>query len=71
VVCFRRKAGAKADRINEEIMAQVNRSGRVFLSHTKLRGEYAIRMALGNPRTTMDHVRSCWSLLKEAAQSVG
>jgi aromatic-L-amino-acid decarboxylase len=72
VVCFRRRAaspGGDLDRLNEKIMARVNRSGRIFLSHTKLRGEYAIRMALGNPRTTMDHLRRCWELLRQAARS--
>jgi aromatic-L-amino-acid decarboxylase len=72
VVCFRRRADASEREIecmNEEIMARVNRSGKIFLSHTKLRGKYAIRLALGNPRTTMDHLRTCWDLLKEAAGS--
>jgi aromatic-L-amino-acid decarboxylase len=72
VVCFRRRADAserETERMNEEIMAQVNRSGRVFLSHTKLHGKYAIRLALGNPRTTMDHLHRCWELLGEAARS--
>jgi len=74
VVCFRRRTASgedAIDRMNEEIMGRVNRSGRIFLSHTKLRGQYAIRLALGNPRTTMDHLRSCWDLLRKAAQEVG
>jgi aromatic-L-amino-acid decarboxylase len=51
------------------ILAEVNRSGRIFLSHTKLDGKYTIRVALGNPRTTMDHVGRCWELLNEAAKT--
>jgi aromatic-L-amino-acid decarboxylase len=74
VVCFRCKAGpdeAGSERVNAKIMERVNSSGRIFLSHTKLRERYAIRLALGNPRTTMDHVRTCWDLLRKASQSVG
>jgi aromatic-L-amino-acid decarboxylase len=72
VVCFRNRTASGEDameRLNEAIMGRVNRSGRIFLSHTKLRGRYAIRLALGNPRSTMDHLRDCWGLLQEAARS--
>ncbi len=55
------------DALNESIMGKVNKSGDIFLSHTKLRGRYTIRVSIGNPRQTMDHVRRCWELLKEAA----
>ena len=33
-------------------MEAINRSGCVFLSHTRLHGRFAIRMALANLRTT-------------------
>ncbi|MBP7146379.1 MAG: amino acid decarboxylase [Acidobacteria bacterium] len=59
---------AEMDRVNEQILQRVNRSGRIFLSHTKLRDRYTIRVCIGNPRQTMDHVRRCWDLLREAAQ---
>jgi aromatic-L-amino-acid decarboxylase len=66
VVCFRYRG---SDEDNESILAEVNRSGKIFLSHTKLDGRYTIRVALGNPRTTMDHLRRCWDLLNEAAKT--
>jgi aromatic-L-amino-acid decarboxylase len=56
------------DGLNESIMAKVNRSGEMFLSHTRLDGRYTIRVSIGNPRQTMDHVRRCWELLKIAAE---
>jgi aromatic-L-amino-acid/L-tryptophan decarboxylase len=49
----------------------VNASGEVFLSHTRVRGRYAIRLAIGNLRTTETHVRRAWELLIEAAGSAG
>ncbi len=57
------------DARNELILDHVNRSGRIFLSHTRLHGRYAIRVALGNPRATEEHVRRCWDLLREGAAS--
>jgi len=51
---------ADADAINERILAAVNATGEVFLSHTRLRGRYALRLAVGNLRTTERHVAHAW-----------
>jgi aromatic-L-amino-acid decarboxylase len=58
---------AQLDACNERILEHVNRSGRIFLSHTRLHGRYAIRVAVGNPRATEVHLRRCWDLLREGA----
>ena len=57
VVCFRRDA---SDEENEALVDRVNRSGEMFLSHTRLNGRYVIRLAIGNERTTEDDVRRAW-----------
>ena len=48
-------------------MDAVNRTGEVFLSHTRLHGRFAIRLAIGNVRTEERHVARAWELLGEAA----
>jgi aromatic-L-amino-acid decarboxylase len=60
-VCFRRDA---SDEENEAIVERVNRSGELFLSHTRLDGRYVLRLAIGNERTTDDDVRRAWGALK-------
>jgi aromatic-L-amino-acid decarboxylase len=40
----------------------------VFLSHTRLRDRFTIRLAIGNLRTEGRHVRRAWELLRIAAQ---
>lgn len=52
------------DAHNERILDRVNAEGRYFLSHTKLRGEYVIRITLGNPRATDAHIHGVWSSLQ-------
>jgi aromatic-L-amino-acid decarboxylase len=74
VVCFRhRPAGMTDERAleahNAAILERVNASGEVFLSHTKLGDRYALRVAIGNLRTTEAHLATAWRLLGEAALS--
>lgn len=55
------------DAHNERLMAAVNASGEALLSHTKLNGRTALRLAVGNLRTTEAHVAHAWDLLRRAA----
>jgi aromatic-L-amino-acid decarboxylase len=78
-VCFRyrpsRLAGLEddaetrgwLDATNAAVMDAVNRTGEVFLSHTRLRDRFTIRVAIGNLRTEPRHVERAWALLREAA----
>jgi aromatic-L-amino-acid/L-tryptophan decarboxylase len=63
LVCFRRDA---SDEENEELVSRLNRSGELFLSHTRLDGRYVIRLAIGNERTTEEDVRRAWEALRQA-----
>jgi aromatic-L-amino-acid decarboxylase len=63
LVCFRREG---SDAENEAIVDRVNRSGELFLSHTRLEGRYVPRLAVGNERTTEDDVARAWAALREA-----
>ena len=49
---------------NAALMARVNASGTVHLTHTTLAGKYAIRVAIGSFRTERRHVEHVWSLLR-------
>jgi aromatic-L-amino-acid decarboxylase len=73
VVCFRyqpdRSAGpAEVDRVNGRLLDAVNHTGEVFLSHTRLDDRFVIRLAVGNIRTTEQHVARAWQLLREHAR---
>ncbi|HEX9109214.1 MAG TPA: pyridoxal-dependent decarboxylase, partial [Longimicrobiales bacterium] len=72
VVCFRwHPAGldeeAELDAANARLLERVNATGEVFLSHTRTRGRYTIRLAVGNVRTTEAEVRRAWELLNSEA----
>ena len=71
VVCLRarpRELGADVDvdGLNERVMQRINADGRFFLSHTRLRDRYAIRVAFGNVRTAERHADELWTALNSA-----
>ena len=72
VVCFRARARQSddADRLNERILEAVNRTGEIFISHTRLDGRYVLRLAIGNLHTTESHVMRAWTLLQEHAHQL-
>jgi aromatic-L-amino-acid decarboxylase len=69
LVCFRAAprgvAASALDALNEELLERVNATGEAYLSHTRIRGRYALRLAVGHIRTTESHVARAWALLRE------
>ena len=65
VVCFRTSG---SDDENEELLARVNGTGELFISHTRLDGRYVLRLAIGNERTTEADVRRAWDVLKRTLE---
>jgi aromatic-L-amino-acid decarboxylase len=61
---------ARLDAANERLMAAVNATGEVFLSHTRLHDRFAIRVAIGNLRTEGRHVDRAWELLRRQAATL-
>ncbi len=74
LVCFRYRppgvAEEELDRLNERLLAAVNATGRVFMTHTRLVGRYAIRLVIGQRATERRHVEEAWGLLREAAATL-
>ena len=73
VVCFRATPAGVADgdrdRFNEQLLDAVNATGEIFLSHTRIHGQFALRLAVGHLRTAEAHVSRAWELL--TAQTAG
>jgi aromatic-L-amino-acid decarboxylase len=66
-VCFRAVPDLppeEQDRFNERLLAEVNAPGPIFLSHTKLRGRYVLRLTIGNLRTSREYVKQAWELIR-------
>jgi aromatic-L-amino-acid decarboxylase len=64
LVCFRHKGG---DEANQTIMERLNRSGDLFLTHTRLDGKITLRMSIGQSHTQERHVARAWQRIQEEA----
>ncbi len=71
VVCFRYAPRGldetELDQLNSTIMHGVNASGEACISHTKINGRYALRLAIGNLRTQRRDVEAAWRILRQRA----
>ncbi|WP_194815465.1 pyridoxal-dependent decarboxylase [Nocardia sp. XZ_19_385] len=64
LVCLRLRG---TDEINRKLLEKLNNSGQIYLSHTKVRGAYTLRMAIGGTATRVEHVRAAWELIDRTA----
>ena len=66
LVCFRFNPSPRLyseeemEQINKGLMDRLNRSGEMFLTHTKLKGKFALRLCVGQTHTTREHVEKAW-----------
>jgi aromatic-L-amino-acid decarboxylase len=64
LVCFRLKSG---DDANQKLMDALNRSGDLYLTHTRLQNRLTLRLSVGQANTTGSHVEKAWEKIKEEA----
>jgi aromatic-L-amino-acid/L-tryptophan decarboxylase len=64
LVCFRLRG---PDALSEELLRQINETGATYLTHTRVNGRYALRLAIGAPSTQERHVAATWKLIQALA----
>jgi aromatic-L-amino-acid/L-tryptophan decarboxylase len=67
LVCFRHKGG---DDVNQGLMDRLNRSGDLYLTHTKLANRTTLRLCVGQTNTEARHVERAWKRIQEEADRV-
>lgn len=67
-VCFRYNPGSipedELNQMNENLLENINNSGKLFLSHTKLNNIFGIRLSIGSIRHEKRHITEAWDLIR-------
>jgi len=58
------------DELNERLLERVNRTGRLYITHTRLNGHYTLRMVIGNTNVQKRHVDDAWELVRRTAEEL-
>lgn len=74
-ICFRaipnsKMSNEELNEFNKNLMDEINNSGQLFLSHTKLNNKFAIRLTISGIRTTEKHVKAACQLIKETFEKI-
>jgi aromatic-L-amino-acid decarboxylase len=71
VVCFRYAPAAlnedEINKLNEKLNHALNDSGKIYLTHTILKGKYTLRMVTGQTNVEWEHVEKAWDLIRTTA----
>ncbi len=67
LVCFRHRGG---DACNEQLRDRLNASGKIYLTHTRLKDRLTLRLCVGQTHTRQHHVEEAWRLIQRTAEEL-
>ena len=67
LVCFRHTGG---DELNQRLLENLNQSGDLYLTHTKLNDQYVLRFCVGQTTTAYSHVQHAWKLIQQMSAAL-
>jgi len=62
LVCFRYRGSEEE---NKRLMDRLNRSGDLYLTHTRLGDKFVLRFCVGQTNTTLKHVERAWERIQQ------
>lgn len=73
VVCFRyHPDGMPPEDVNifnQQLLQVINKTGKLYLSHTRLNGNFVLRMSIAQTETRQHHVEAAWRTIQDIVQS--
>jgi aromatic-L-amino-acid decarboxylase len=75
LVCFRYHPQGVNDvemlnKLNESLLQRLNASGKLYMSHTKLQGQYVLRFVCGQTYVQEQHVQQAWQLIEAESRRI-
>jgi aromatic-L-amino-acid decarboxylase len=60
----------KLDKLNKNLLEALNNTGKIYLTHTKLKGIYTLRLVIGQTEVQQHHVDAAWALIQILAHEL-
>ncbi len=75
LICFRYKPKnisdeEKLNSINELLLHKINNTGKIYLSHTKLKGKFTLRMVIGQTYVSEKHIEEAYNIILENSKQI-
>ncbi|RMG61994.1 MAG: aspartate aminotransferase family protein [Bacteroidetes bacterium] len=75
LICFRYHPRglddpATLDALNARLLAELNASGQLYLTHTRLAGNYVMRLVIGQTEVQQRHVDAAWERIQKTAANL-
>ena len=74
-VCFRFKPPhlsdeSDIDALNQRLLGEINRSGKIYLTHTRLDGVFVIRLVIGQTYVEKKDIDFAWKVIQDTAVGI-
>jgi len=75
LVCFRFHPKGVDDEdmlnnLNEELLHRINEKGNIYLTHTKTKGKYTLRMVIAQTDVDKEHIKIAWREIRDHASEL-
>lgn len=74
-ICFRFNPSnitdeTQIDNLNQQLMETLNDSGKLYLTHTRLKGKLVLRFSIGQTYQEYRHIKEAWERIKTTAMTL-
>ena len=64
------KNNSEINKLNIRLIDKLNKTGKIYLSHTMINEIYSIRMPIGSTTVGIENIKSSWKLIKKTSQDI-
>jgi aromatic-L-amino-acid decarboxylase len=75
VICFRFQPASisnieEINRLNQDLLRRLNDTGKIYITHTKVRGLITLRMVIAQTSVDKSHVDKAWELIQQTVKKL-
>ena len=61
---------SQIEKLNKQLLEQLNQSGKLYLTHTRVHGVYTLRVVVGQAESKPHHIVEAWEWMQQQARSL-